>query len=231
MKKIAIFGDCILKGSNSYFYFEDGNIKSGSRTTKDFLNNREKVVFVDELKKHYEVKNYCKAYSGLSHSACRKPWWAEDIMTCNSVVDIILNNDLSEFDTIIIFACVNDYRISPTLGEKSDITPITPYGALNMIFKELKDKYSDKEVIFILPPFIKDRSDYKSFEEYLQILKDFIIENDFEYISFYDHIKTFVKKPWHWKLLFPDGRHPSLDCGHYMCKWLKDRLEDKFPKE
>lgn len=239
--KIAIFGDCISKGCNSYYFFEEDKLKGGCLSNEkikkceyfyNFIKNIGRIPISDNIKSISEnVDDYSQTHSAISFGGCFKPNYEKNVDTKISVVYKILNNDLSKYDVIIIFCCVNDYRHNNLIGAEEERTPFTINGAYNIIMDELKKKYPTKKVIFILPSYIKDRKNYITFEEFFYMLKDKIIRNGYDYISFYEHIKNFIDEKYYWKILFPDGCHPSLDLRLYMNDWIKKELIKKIPKE
>lgn len=125
----------------------------------------------------------------------------------------LLHNDLSSFDTIIINCPINDYR-KTNKGELGDFKiedENTVYGSYAIIFNELKRKYSNKNIIFILPSYGKKIKNQISFLEFHNTIKKEILKQGYNYISFFDYFKKFVSY-YNMSYFYPDGAHPSINC-------------------
>lgn len=184
MNKVALINDCIPMGvCSSYKISTDGGgIIKGTKRLNFKL--KERICIKNELEKNYNVTVF--ASPGRTVNICYYPNQKQI-----PIVKFILENDLNEFDTIIIFMPARDYiRYKKKVGILGNINipdKETIYGAYKVILNELKTKYSDKNIIFVSPAYLKDGSDLTG-KLYLKAIKDEIIKCGFNYISFYEFL-------------------------------------------
>lgn len=224
MKKIALINDCIPMGvCSSYKISTDGGgIIKG--TIKLNFKLKERICIKNELEKKYNVTIFDS--SGRTVNIC-------DYRNQKQIpmVKFIMENDLNEFDTIIIFMPVRDYinykKKMCTLGDINIPDKETIYGAYKVILDELKGKYSDKNIIFVSPPYLKDGSNLTG-KQYLKLIKDEIIKYGFNYISFYEFL---LEKNKNIGYLFPDKKHPSIDCQVIMTEYVTNEIRKIIEKK
>jgi len=215
-EKLAIFGDCIPIGHCSFYVLGENRLLGKSNS---LLNGKPLISLVDELKEIYDVDSFCERNYAVSYKGCCH------VKYTDSIVYKILNNDLSIYDTIIIWGCIHDYRHANIMdAPKDDMNPKSVHGAYNLIIKELKERYPDKKVIFILPLWSKKKNNV-NFGDFISLLKEKIEKSGYKYISFYDYIKKYIKFEWQWRILFPDGFHPSLDCRYILNEYIIEKLK------
>lgn len=220
--KTIIFGGCIPKGMCSHFEIVEGEIKAVTKLK--YINQEEYSVYTELTKEGVDIELVCGSFWGLSYSGTGYPSIGRNINPKLSILYNFMERDLSEYDNIIIFFNTNDMRKNTAItGYEDDLNPYTFYGALNMLFKEIKEKYSNKNFIFILPPYYDGVSYLWDFEEYNNVLKRKILKEGYDFISFYDDYKMIFKDKIDY--LFPDGIHPSFDCRYIMVPYYVDKIK------
>ncbi len=138
-------------------------------------------------------------------------------------------------DVVVVFGGTNDFGHGDApIGDFSDDTPKTFYGALHYLFRGLKEKYP-KAFIFIITPLHRAteaslRGDGKKlFDMYPLITYINAIREVAEYYSL-DILDLFEDKELTYDNLskyFPDGLHPN-DLGH---KILSERIIEFIEKQ
>lgn len=147
--RIAIFGDCIPLGFCSFYVLDKRLVGKSNLLLKD----RPVISLIDELKKFYDIDNFCKKNVAVSYKGCF------EIPHTESIVYQIMKMDLSSYDAIIIFGCIHDYRhTNITKARKNSTNPNSVHGAYNLVISTLKEKYPDKKVIFSLPLWSKTKN-------------------------------------------------------------------------
>ena len=211
--KVAIFGDCLIRGGVSHFELMDngklnGKVGVGFRERNLRIEPKRYSVII-QLQKSYDVIDYSNPRIATSYKG------GESLK--KSILYNILNTDLIGVDVIIIQCSVNDYRKAhgyggeTVLGDYDSEDPYTILGAFNLIIKELKTKYPTKKVIFVLPVYGKCTHIDISFEEYLDILKEKFVSNGYHYISGYDFFKNAIPKDYKISHFLPDKVHLDLN--------------------
>lgn len=219
--KIVFLGDCIPKGTTSFYDIINGELRG---VTGRIVEERQSLI--EKLKKEgCVIKNMCQGHSAMSFVGCSKPSHADSIDVKISVVYKLLNNNLSSFDTIIINCPINDYRKTnkEKLGDFKTKDENTVYGSYAIIFDELKRKYSNKNIIFILPSYGKKIKNQISFLEFYNNIKKEITKQEYNYVSFFDYFHNFVSYD-DMSYFFPDGAHPSIDCKIMYIKYCADNI-------
>lgn len=212
--KIALIGDCIPFGvCSSYRLTKDNKIKGVVGLEFKTLN---RISISNELQKKHEVIKF-RSNARTTHIVENKKQL--------STVEFILNNDLSDFDSIIIFMAEYDGRRCIKLNEEPGDINISDlhncYGAYKIILDNLKEKYSDKIILFVSPPFIANTRTFNGLE-FLEPIKKEIIKYGFNYISFYEFL---LKENKNIGRLFPDLHHPSMDCQIIMTDYIINNIE------
>lgn len=145
------------------------------------LNNR----YDNILLRKYELKavyNYGIGGTRLAHQSVPSDNPRYDLCFCGRAHN--LNNDA---EIIVVYGGVNDYLHGDALiGCENDKTPLTFCGAVNYLMTFLKDKYSQKTIIFMTPAHcffqgVSDKepsrsplkkSDAKPLAEYVRIIEE-----------------------------------------------------------
>jgi hypothetical protein len=230
MKNIAILGGCIPDGMCSRFKLEINKIIGVTRLK--YIDQSEYCI-TSELQKEDDlnVTSFAEPWSGLSYSGCGCPLDGRNVNYKLSILYKLLNKDFSSYDTLILFLTTADLRKNTSIiGYETDDTPYTFLGALNVLKRTLKEKYNDKKIIFVLPPYFNGESYLVDFSEYLFIIKSFLDKNGYEYISFYDDFKHIITKE-QFESLFPDKIHPSFDCRYIMVPHIVGKIKKMISNE
>lgn len=126
MKSGIIFGDCIPRGV----------ISIDAKQTKKIARTDGVVGSIMNIT-HSNIFNNCIRRSGLCRSGCNKFPNEQHPNPNNSIVHQVLNTDLSNYDTIIIFMSSNDWGMNAKFGHKTSTDEFTYTGALNTLFSYL----------------------------------------------------------------------------------------------
>ena len=220
MKKIAVFSDCMPTGVCSMYVLNDNNIKSIVGLKKLNIKTEKRYSIINSLKEKYDVTVFFYP-SRTEHDS--NELRGKNFKVNKPLVYEILNTDLTEFDIILIFGCTHSYFYNINeLGNSTDLTPKTILGAYNLIFKELREKYDNKKIIFIQTPYRKYNKKMK-FSEYVSIIHEHVTNNGFDSINFYNDILKNKKHPFKY---FPDGAHPSIDVEIILTDYIVKKIED-----
>lgn len=222
MNKVALINDCIPLGTCSSYKIptNEGIIKGTIRLN---FGLKKRICIKNELEKNYNITVF-------SSSARTVNIGYEPKLKQIPIVKFIVENNLTEFDTIIIFMPARDFsrykKKVDILGDINIPNKETIYGAYKVILDELKGKYSDKNIIFVSPAYLKDGSDLDG-KQYLKVIKDEIIKYGFNYISFYEFL---LEKNRNIGYLFPDKIHPSIDCQVIMTEYVTNEIRKIIEK-
>lgn len=178
-----IFGDSITKGC----------INFTDTTQHNWVNLfKEKVGF---------SKVYNKGIGGLCLTSVAR----EDV---NLVNEIKKTNIGSKF--IFIAIGTNDYGLKAKIGEPDSLNMKEMYGAMNILCEHLKEKYSDREIIFILPinRVLKPEGQPLSLDDYREVIFNKCLEFGFNVV---DGSKFGFPEDecYNATKLFGDGLHPT----------------------
>ena len=215
--KIALFGDCIPTGVCSHWKIRSHKLRSALGTNVKTLH---RISIMNALSNKYNLVSFAKPASFMSAISPSK------IRTgLNTICETITSTDLSEFDVILICCSAGDfYSKAAVMGDISDTSTSTVYGAYNAVFNYLQ-QYKDKLIIFILPPCMPKQNKRGMLRDgFYKILKNLIKKNRFKYISFYDYILKICNDPEKISGLFPDNKHPMLGTQVLMTNYILNSI-------
>lgn len=129
-------------------------------------------------------------------------------------------------DAVIVFGGTNDYGHGDAkIGNIDDTDVYTFFGALNTLYKNLKDKYADAKIIFMTPlkrvnetePHLPEN---KVLFDFVEAIRIFTAKNNIPLIDLYD---SDIFDPYDAEFV-PDGLHPN-DNGHaVMAEYISQKL-------
>lgn len=205
MRKIVAIGDSITRGT----YTGDGESSPLSVAKPNFAQLVKDTLGYDELI-NYGVNGVCISATTKQES------------------ERAIARRVKEFEKadIALVACgTNDYGTNVALGEQTDNIDISFYGALDIVYKSLKDKY--KKVYIITPiPRLDDGPNVKGYtlDDYRKAIEIKAKEYGFFVIDGYE-IPINPKIESDRKQYMQDGLHPNT-VGHklyaeYVIKQIK----------
>ena len=222
MKNVIAFGDCIPRGVISL-----DSVKTKKIDRSDGIIGE--IMHIT----HTNISNNCIRRSGLCRSGCHRFPNEQKPNPNNSVVHQVLNTDLSDYDTVLIFMSSNDWGLNAPLGTNNSTDTFTYYGALNTIFSHLQNLHKKVFCITCLC-----RSSYQKhpirncwrFENIrgitLNLLCDIFIrkcrEHNFPVLDLRQYKEINVETT---KETLLDSLHPTLkaarDLDKYIGNWIK----------
>ena len=149
--------------------------------------------------------------------------------------ETIANSNL-DADLVFIFAGTNDYGHLTPIGQSTDTTDVSFYGALNIILSGLKEKLPNATIVYMTPlhrygfgGFTYDYIDTSAganLEDYVNTIKDVCNKYSIPVIDGFN-IPNFnpsnatVKAAY-----FPDGLHPNAKGHAYLVNKIANQVND-----
>lgn len=158
----------------------------------------------------------------------------DDYVDVNSFCERFDQMD-DDADVVVVFGGTNDYGHGDAkLGNFSDRTPNTFYGACHYLFSGLIKKYPKKTIVIMTPlhridemkiPEIKETGDYGTLKEYVNIIREVA---EFYSLPVLDLYATSGLQPEIKEIqenYIPDGLHPNDNGNAVISHKLKKFLE------
>ena len=125
-------------------------------------------------------------------------------------------------DYVFVFGGTNDFgHGNAEIGKKGDTDPYTFYGGMENLTNYLLSTYGKEKVCFLLPlrRAVEERADGRTLLDYVEVIKEVLIEKGIDYLDFYDNglPKPISTQPDEY---FADGLHPN-DAGH---DWVAEQV-------
>lgn len=125
-------------------------------------------------------------------------------------------------DMVFVFGGTNDFgHGNAEIGKKGDTDPYTFYGGMENLTNYLLSTYGKEKVCFLLPlrRAVEERADGRTLLDYVEVIKEVLIEKGIDYLDFYDNglPKPISTQPDEY---FADGLHPN-DAGH---DWVAEQV-------
>lgn len=205
-----------LRGKN--FIFLGDSITEGCGTSAP------DKAFHQLIMKNYELKSAYNA--GISGTRIAKQTNASDNhkfeLYFASRVEILPN----DADVVVVFGGTNDYGHGDAkIGSIDDNDVSTFFGALNVLYKKLREKYQNSKLVFMTPlKRVNEQEpnppENKILLDYVTAFKEFCVKNEISLIDLYE---SNVFDPYNPEYV-PDGLHPN-DKGHeVMAEYIANKL-------
>lgn len=219
MKNVIAFGDCIPRGVISL-----DSVKTKKIDRSDGIIGE--IMHIT----HTNISNHCIRRSGLCRSGCNKFPNEEKANPNNSVIHQVLNTDLSDYDTVIIFMSSNDWGLNAPFGAITSTNDCTYCGALNKLFSYLSQL--NKKIFCVTCLYRSSygnkytRNAWKCINKYgysLNLFCDTFIQKckDYEFpvldLRQYKDINVDT-----YKTTLLDSLHPTLDSARNLGKFIGD---------
>lgn len=140
-------------------------------------------------------------------------------------------------DIVVVFGGTNDYGHGDApLGNFTDRTPNTFYGACHYLFAGLREKYKGKPIV-IITPLHREGEDNKRGEfsikptevgtllDYVNVIKEVATHYSLPVLDLYEQSGLKPEKDPQQNLL-PDGLHPNEEGHKIIARKLKEFLEN-----
>ncbi|MDD6479601.1 MAG: SGNH/GDSL hydrolase family protein [Oscillospiraceae bacterium] len=131
-------------------------------------------------------------------------------------------------DAVVVFGGTNDYGHGDAkMGDICSDDVYTFYGGLNVLYKNLKDRYPSAKLIFMTPLKRTNETDphppeNKNLADYVGAIKAFCNEKSISLIDLYE---SNIFDPYDADFV-PDGLHPN-DRGHAaMAEYIAEKLNE-----
>lgn len=124
-----------------------------------------------------------------------------------------------DMDIVVVFGGTNDFGIgNEPLGERTDETSTTFYGALNILMKGLKIKYPNALIVFMTPLHRKTENIPNEFsgavlEDYVAAIRERAEVHEIRVLDLYEAESLKPDDGYYEKLIISDGIHPN-ELGH-----------------
>ena len=129
-------------------------------------------------------------------------------------------------DAVVVFGGTNDYGHGDAkFGEEGSEDVYTVNGALNVLYKKLKEKYPEAKLVFMTPIERTSQEDphspeNKTLEDYVDLIRSFCKRKSAYMI---DLFSSGILDPYDAQVV-PDGLHPN-DAGHeIMADYIAEKL-------
>lgn len=192
----------------------------GDSITEGCGTSDKSKVFMNVLAEKYglkEARNY-----GIGGTRI-----ARQVEITNPVVDrdfVMRAEEMQDADMVVVFGGTNDYGHGQApLGKIEDNDVYTFYGALHILIKSLKEKYSDKPIVFITPlhrhneygegTWKPEGVEQRPLFEYVNAVKEVCALYSVPVLDLFTRGEI-KGNDWEWcREYMPDGLHPN-DKGH-----------------
>lgn len=133
-------------------------------------------------------------------------------------------------DMVVIFGGTNDYgNGSAPMGDISDHTPYTFYGALNCLYSYLLQFYKRNRIVVMTPIYryrVPKNGEYLPLARYVQAIREVTAKYDLPLLDMYVNSMLHPKRVSDLKERYvPDGLHPNDDGHEIMAKEILAFLE------
>ncbi len=208
----------------------------GDSITEGYLVlDRENNRYDSRVKKHFKLKeayNYGLGGTRLAHQheADIKP--RHDLCFCGRAYD--MNPDA---DLIVVFGGTNDYGHGDApVGQATDKTPDTFYGAVDFLINILAELYPKAKVVFMTPahrvgdekPSVREtkKSDALPLKGYCEIIKQKCGEYNIPVLDLYEELGINPNNEEDKVKYVPDGLHYNDEGHRFIAERLIKFLED-----
>jgi len=165
------------------------------------------------------VNNYGISGTRFAHQSKPSENPREELLFCGRIFDMEKDADI-----IIVFGATNDYGHGDApLGDKSDKTPATFYGAVDFMMSNLKSIYPDSTILFITPARrvgdesasedLRKGNEKLPLKQYVDVIKEKGEEHKVYVLDFYDGLGINLNNEYERNVYAPDGLHFN-DLGH-----------------
>lgn len=121
----------------------------------------------------------------------------------------------ADADMIVVFGGTNDYGHGDApLGQMEDRTVWSFYGALHVLYTDLRKKYPDAKIVVLTPlKRLEETRDGRHLTDYVQAIRDVAGEYGLPILDLYRDFPCDLHDRQMQQRCLPDGLHPS-DAGH-----------------
>lgn len=131
-------------------------------------------------------------------------------------------------DAVVVFGGTNDYGHGDApLGQPADRTVWSFYGALHVLYTDLRKKYPDAKIVVLTPlKRLDETRDDRHLKDYVQAIRDVAGEYRLPILDLYRDFPCDLHDSEIQQRCLPDGVHPS-DAGYRL---LADTIIDFLEK-
>lgn len=211
-KKILFLGDSITEGV--------GTTKPENRYFEIIANNTGAI---------------CKGF-GISGTRIAKQLNPSDESTFDKWFNSRVEKLDSDADIVVVFGGTNDYGHGDApLGNIDDMVEDTFYGALNVLYTNLLNKYPFGRIIVITPTHRLDEhrliNEYGirnagDLPKYVSIIKEVAQKYSIPIIDFYSELGISPEIESQRKAYMPDGLHPSDEGNKKMAEFFISKIKN-----
>lgn len=136
------------------------------------------------------------------------PTWDQDFVSRVEQMD-------PDADLVVVFGGTNDFSSGDApLGQMSDRTPYTFYGACHQLMVKLINRYPDGEIVFMTPIHRKtEERGGRRLKDFVQAIKEVAEYYAIPVLDLYATSGIQPQEPVLMERFCPDGLHPN-DAGH-----------------
>lgn len=188
------------------------NFLGDSITRGQYVQDQEHGIYWQRLKDECglaEVRGYGIGGTRIAIKHVKvNPTWDQDFVSRVEQMD-------PDADLVVVFGGTNDFSSGDApLGQMSDRTPYTFYGACHQLMVKLINRYPDGEIVFMTPIHRKtEERGGRRLKDFVQAIKEVAEYYAIPVLDLYATSGIQPQEPVLMERFCPDGLHPN-DAGH-----------------